>query len=69
MVPPSGSNYALHANGGTFLDGISINAGQSLPRTATFSDIPQPNIQYTVTLRMLCNSYPYSSYQSEIFAD
>lgn len=70
MVPPSGSNYALNANGGTFLDTISINADQSLPRTATFSDVPQPNTQYTVTLRMSCDGgFNFSTYQSEIFAD
>ena len=43
-------------DGGSFTQGLTVNAGQTLPRTATFSSAPQRNIQYTVELQMSCNT-------------
>lgn len=57
---------ALQADGGTFREDIVINAGQLLPRTATFSSLPKHGVQYTIQLSMYCNGFP-ATYQAELF--
>lgn len=57
---------ALKADGGTFGENITINAGQLLPRTATFSSLPKHGVQYTVQLTMDCNFFT-ATYQAELF--
>lgn len=57
---------ALKADGGTFGEGITINAGQLLPRTATFSSLPKHGVQYTVQLTMDCDFFN-ATYQAELF--
>lgn len=64
LQSPTGDT--ITANGGTFTIGITVNANQTLPRTATFSSIPQQKIQYTVTLQMGC--YNSATYQPVLFS-
>ncbi|HLG64646.1 MAG TPA: hypothetical protein VKY19_22090 [Ktedonosporobacter sp.] len=57
---------ALRADGGTFSEDITINAGQLLPRTATFSSLPKHGVQYTVQLTLDCD-FTNATYQVELF--
>ncbi|HZO74872.1 MAG TPA: hypothetical protein VFB60_21880 [Ktedonobacteraceae bacterium] len=57
---------ALQADGGTFGEDITINSGQLLPRTATFSSLPKHGVQYTVQLTMDCD-FLTATYQAELF--
>lgn len=57
----------VKADGGTFTEGISINGGQQLPRTATFSSLPKHGVQYTIQLTMDCD-FITGTYQAELFS-
>ncbi len=66
LESPTGDT--IKADGGTFVDSITMNAGQELPRTATFSSIPHQGIRYTTNLQMYCsNPYANATYQAVLF--
>jgi hypothetical protein len=56
----------LQAKGGTFTQFISMAPGQTLPRSAIFSSIPNRDVQYTVTLTMYSSTA--NTYQSVLFS-
>lgn len=66
LVSPT--NDTLRADDGTFKQSIDFNSGQTLPRSASFSTIPNHNTPYTVTLQMTCsNNYGSDDYQAVLF--
>jgi serine/threonine protein kinase len=63
LIDPTGTE--IDANGGTFIESSSINSGQTLPKTATFSVLPQQGVLYEVQIN--AGYYAGSTYQPEHF--
>ena len=64
LESPSGDT--ISQDNGSLGDCIPINTNQSLPKTATFSTIPQKGTVYTVTFDAYCNNGP--TYQPALFS-
>jgi hypothetical protein len=69
LVDPAG--VEIDADGGTFGEHSSIDAGQPLPKTATFSKLPMLGVLYEVKVSVKCGegfgSPPPDIYRTEHF--
>jgi hypothetical protein len=65
LLDPAGRE--IDPSGGTFIDRSSINMGQTLPKSASFSTLPRSGVLYEVDITVRCGYYSTDIYQPEHF--